>query len=287
MALEIKKKLTSTRDFWKCVLNIDSACSPTLRKCAWGSFKNKNVKDIKEVLTAPEVVASFKKLGKIGTQFDNIREHVLDIINKAAKNLPKEEMVPLAKFLAHDEVTNIALKDREHDENYKVIYSRVHGAAYRMLGKVVDDPDLRGQLIEALKINDLGRTLIAHTDRPVFDVLYLSKGLTPGEFDELLTDTQFFADVPYREIFKTDLEYEKDEIAINLLLDANPELEEKLDEYRRTSHLHAPPFPPIERICDPNDAHFYSQQARSIIDIALEHCKGAPEAAPYLGNEHD
>jgi hypothetical protein len=280
----IKKKLSSTRDFWKVAFNTGGSCSTILSKCAWGSFENKNVNDIKEVLTAPDVVSAFKKLGKIGTQFDNIREHALNIINKASNKLPKEEMVPLAKFLANDEVTNIALKDREHDENYKVIYSRVHGTAYNMLGKVVDDPDLRGQLIEALKINDLGRTLIAHTNRPVFEVLYLSKGLAPREFDELLTDTQFFADVPYRDIFKTDLECQKDEIAINLLLSAKPELEEKLNEYRRTKHIGAPFFPPIEDICAPEEALFYTQQARSIIDIALKHCNGEPRQT--LDNEH-
>lgn len=154
----------------------------------------------------------------------------------------------------------------------------------RMLDKV--NIDQKPELIETLTKHNIGRTLLGRCPyHYAYIACSLSRGLNPKEFETLLTDTGFMANINKQTFHDDDYVYYIDFIAAKALSIFYPQNLIPESERRALSlYAHVGDRWTIEDMCtDQGIIDDCKSYAKEIYRIALNHCIGAKEPAPDTG----
>ena len=149
---------------------------------------------LKNTLEDPKVIRAFELWGDTGLDFYPMRS-LFGIIKKAPDRLSEEEMVPLATLLAESEVIKTVLRNLTKDEYRELMETRMGVVETAWKTK----PEDKAALIDALKINNLGRNVLGKSY--AIDVLYFVEGLANSmsleELDSAFTNTKLLEDVVF------------------------------------------------------------------------------------------
>jgi len=244
-----------------------SRANDRLSQHAWngedGDKSRMNLKDIKATLTDTEVTTLFEKFGS-GSELTNMKDWVCRIIKGASHHLPDEEIFPFIEFLTNDDVTETTLQ-----HHYR-LYDISH-AIEEFMERT--PPEKREELARTMATDDFVQTLFKKSNPTVDFIRHLSRGLRIEEFNSILYETKLFKDIPHND--QTEEAYMRSRdaniIALERLLDNRPEL-------RDHESIRGKSLPDIKDINIPEKEKTpYVDQAWKILNIALKHCKGAPE----------
>ena len=231
-----------------------------------------------EIITAPfededvlTVCTKYKKqlqnpqYGGLGEHKTAIRDGVRRFRSLPFEYLPKGFSTELAKFMT----TNFALL------TFLEARQITHNDEYTTREPLI-------ALIEKCPLEEKDKivSMIAESPvRPSLDkapfadlVVGMARGLSPVEFDQLLSRTGLLETKKVPEHIDVDhFAAEVNAIAVNALLHFQPESYKETDA-ERIGGLH----PPIEKVTDYATAKMFEEDARRIVSIAFKHCKGLP-----------
>lgn len=262
--MNIEKTAEKLTNIWN-VVKINTLYRATVirseKKLAALAWRRSGVSldELKETLTDPDVV----KISQICSSSSSThREYVSGIIRKCVRDLPNKDILPLAEFLVDNDVTNEVIRYPDDRFTRDVGY-----CLSLIMGKT--PPKEKGAMADILAKDDFGRILLGKTN-PIDITRSLSDGLSPQEFDNILSSTKLMADRPHDENTEDLLIDENliNKIALDALLRSKPHLREHESIRSKIS-------PSIDEVCDDEaEKQLFIEQAEEIVRIAFLHCKG-------------